>query len=130
MAWDGRKIGAGAQPLKTKYGWLLLTHGADHAHVYRLGGMLLDLTDPTVILYRSPNPILEPREVFEVGEAGKSMVRNVVFTCAAVPQEDNEEVLDVEDKILVYYGAADTTICIATGKIADLIPTGNLSNPV
>ena len=56
MAWDGKKIGAGAQPLKTRCGWLVITHGADHAHVYRLGVMLLDLADPTVVLYRSPNP--------------------------------------------------------------------------
>jgi len=130
MTWDGKKIGAGAQPLKTKYGWLLVTHGADHAHVYRLGVMLLDLADPTVVLYRSPNPILEPTEMCEVGEAGKCLVHNVVFTCAAVPQKDNKEVLDAKDQILVYYGAADTTICVATGKIADLIPIRSLTNPV
>ncbi|MFC1987776.1 glycosidase [Chloroflexota bacterium] len=123
MRWDGKKIGAGAQPLKTKYGWLLFTHGVDHAHVYRLGVMLLDLTDPTVILYRSPNPILEPVEACEIGEEGKCMVHNVVFTCGAVPKEDNKDILGANDEVLVYYGAADTSICVASGKIGDLIPS-------
>ena len=58
MMWDGHKIGAGAQPIKTKYGWLLITHGVDHDHVYRLGVMLLDLADPAKLIYRSPNPVL------------------------------------------------------------------------
>jgi len=122
MMWDGRKIGAGAQPIKTKYGWLLITHGVDYAHVYRLGAMLLDLADPTIVLYRSPNSILEPAETCELGEADKCWVHNVVFTCGAVPGEDNKEMLDAEDEVLVYYGAADSVICVGTAKIADLIP--------
>jgi len=122
MAWDGRKIGAGAPPIKTKYGWLLIYHGVDHAHVYRLGVMLLDLADPTILLYRSPNPILEPRERYEVGEAGECWVPNVVFTCGAVPRKYNEETLDAEDEVLVYYGAADSVVSVAIAKIAALIP--------
>jgi len=122
MMWDGKKIGAGAQPLKTEYGWLLITHGVDYDHVYRLGVMLLDLADPTILLYRSPNSILEPVERSEVGEAGKYWVPNVVFTCGAVPQEDNKEILDAEDEVLVYYGAADSVVNVATAKIGDLVP--------
>jgi len=122
MVWDGKKIGAGAQPIKTKYGWLLITHGTDYAHIYRLGVMLLDLADPTVLLYRSPNFTLEPRESCEVGETGKCWVHNVVFTCGAVAREDNKEILNAEDEILVYYGAADTVISVATARIANLIP--------
>jgi len=122
MMWDGSKIGAGAQPLKTRYGWMLITHGVDYAHVYRLGIMLLDLADPTILLYRSPNSILEPIETSEVGEDGKSWVPNVVFTCGAVPREDNKEMLDAEDEVLVYYGAADSVISVATARIAELIP--------
>jgi len=38
-----------------------------------------------------------------------------------VPAED-KEVLDAEDEILVYYGAADTHICLATARVGDLIP--------
>jgi len=101
---------------------MLITHGVDYAHVYRLGIMLLDLADPTILLYRSPNSILEPIETSEVGEDGKSWVPNVVFTCGAVPREDNKEMLDAEDEVLVYYGAADSVISVATARIAELIP--------
>jgi predicted GH43/DUF377 family glycosyl hydrolase len=121
MSWDGEKIGAGAQPIKTKYGWLLICHGVDYAAVYRLGVMLLGLADPARLIYRSPNFILEPRLVYEVGERGKSWVDNVVFTCGALPAED-KEVLDEDDEILVYYGAADTVLCVASAKVGDLIP--------
>jgi predicted GH43/DUF377 family glycosyl hydrolase len=122
MTWDGRKIGAGAQPIKTKYGWLLITHGSNHTHVYRLGVMLLDLSDPRILLYRSPNSILEPTEKCEIGEPGTHCVPNVVFTCGAVPREGNKEMLDAEDEVLVYYGAADSAVAVATAKVADLIP--------
>jgi predicted GH43/DUF377 family glycosyl hydrolase len=123
MAWDGAKIGGGAQPIKTKYGWLLITHGVDHAHIYRLGVMLVDVADPTILLYRSPNPILEPTEEFEIGGTDKHWVPNVVFTCGAVPREDNEELFYSGNELLIYYGAADTAIGVANARISDLIPT-------
>jgi predicted GH43/DUF377 family glycosyl hydrolase len=118
--WDSLKIGAGAQPLKTKYGWLLIYHGVDHNYVYRLGTILVDLFDPQKVLYRSPNPILEPEEDYEIGLSG-AWVPNVVFTCGAVAGSD-KEVLDDNDEILVYYGAADTSIGMARAILADLIP--------
>ena len=45
-------------------------------------------------------------------------VPNVVFTCGAVPAHD-KEVLDAGDEILVYYGAADTHICLATSLVGE-----------
>lgn len=119
--WDGARIGAGAQPIKTRYGWLVIYHGADYAHVYRLGVLLVDLNDPRRLLYRSPNSILEPKERYEIGEKGKSNVCNVVFTCGAAPRVD-KDMLDEDDEILVYYGAADSVIGVASGKISELIP--------
>ncbi|MEA1961372.1 MAG: glycosidase [Bacillota bacterium] len=118
--WDSLKIGAGAQPLKTKYGWLLIYHGVDHNYVYRLGVLLVDLLDPQKVLYRSPNSILEPVEDYEIGLSG-AWVPNVVFTCGAVSSTERE-VLEDEDEVLVYYGAADTAIGLATATVADLIP--------
>lgn len=118
--WDSLKIGAGAQPLKTIYGWLLIYHGVDYNYVYRLGVILVDLTDPQRVLYRSPNPILEPEEEYEIGLDG-AWVPNVVFTCGAVAGSD-KEVLEDDDEILVYYGAADTSIGMAKATLADLIP--------
>jgi predicted GH43/DUF377 family glycosyl hydrolase len=122
LVWDGRKIGTGAPPIKTEYGWLLIFHGVDYAHVYRLGVMLLDLVNPATILYRSPNPILEPSEACEMGEPGSCWVHNVVFTCGVVPRRSDKEVLNANDDLLVYYGASDTVISVATSRIADIIP--------
>ena len=120
--WDGLKIGAGAQPLKTRYGWLLITHGVDHARVYRLGVMLLDLANPTKLIYRSPNFILEPVTSCEMGGDDSSWVPNVVFTCGVVPCKDDKEILEAEDDLIVYYGGADSVMNIATAKVGDLIP--------
>lgn len=118
--WDSLKIGAGAQPLKTIYGWLLIYHGVDYNYVYRLGVILVDLNNPQKVIYRSPNPILEPEEDYELGLSG-AWVPNVVFTCGAVAGSD-QEILADNDEILVYYGAADTSIGVATAKLSDLIP--------
>ena len=45
----------------------------------------------------------------------------MVFTCGAVPGTD-KDILDDDDEILVYYGAADTSIGVARATLADLVP--------
>ncbi len=121
MLWDAIKIGAGAQPLKTRHGWLLIYHGVDYAIRYSLGVMLVSLDDPGNLLYRSPNTILAPEEEYEKGVRGQVWVPNVVFTCGAVPVRDTD-LLEDDDEILVYYGAADTYVGVAKAKVGDLIP--------
>lgn len=120
--WDSEKIGAGAPPLKTKFGWFHIYHGVGKwkgKKAYALGVVLTPLEDPTKIIYRSPEPILEPEEYYEV----KGWVPEVVFTCGVVPKfKDSTEILDENDEILVYYGGADEVIALAEGKIGDLIP--------
>jgi len=123
VVWDSQKIGAGSQPIKTKYGWLLITHGVDCASVYRLGVMLLDLNDPSKLIYRSPNFILEPTMECELGGDDASWVPNVVFTCGAIPRDMDKYILDEDDELIVYYGAADTVINVATATIGELIPS-------
>ena len=120
LLWDGVKVGAGAQPLKTRHGWLLIYHGVDYRSVYRLGVLLLDSEEPERVIWRSPNPILEPEEPYECNPQG-CQVPNVVFTCGALPKEERE-VLQDDDEVLVYYGAADTVVSVATAKVSDLIP--------
>lgn len=119
--WDSVKIGAGTQPLKTDFGWLMIYHGVDRDRVYRLGVMLVDARNPERLLYRSPNPVLSPETEYEIGLPGQTWVPNVVFTCGAVPAEDKDFLCE-DDVLLVYYGAADSHLCMATCTVKDLLP--------
>lgn len=106
--WDSRKVGSGPPPIKTSEGWLLIYHGVDEKGVYRVGVALMDLKNPEKVLYRSKEPILEPRESYELEGA----VPNVVFPCGAI----------VKDKrLFLYYGGADTVIAVATADLPDFL---------
>ncbi|MBI3019873.1 MAG: hypothetical protein HYY60_00905, partial [Parcubacteria group bacterium] len=100
--WDSKKVGIAAPPLKTDAGWILLYHGISNEDGnYRVGALLLDLKDPTQILARSDEPILEPEMEYEKN----GLVSNVVFPCGAVL---------IGKKIFMYYGGADTVVGVAT----------------
>jgi len=100
--WESLKIGAGAPPIKTEYGWLLFYHGVDDNRVYRLGVALLDLKDPSKVIKRYDKPVLSPETQWEK----EGQVPNVVFTCGAVEIDGTYFVF--------YYGGADTVIGVAT----------------
>jgi predicted GH43/DUF377 family glycosyl hydrolase len=108
--WDSRKIGAGAPPLKTDAGWLLIYQAVDDkdASQYKIGAMLLDLNDPSKVLFRSAMPILEPKEKYE----NFGFKAGVVYPCGAVIKDG---------MLLVYYGGADSFVCVATANLADFI---------
>jgi predicted GH43/DUF377 family glycosyl hydrolase len=116
--WDSRKIGAGAPPIKTKDGWLLIYQAVDdkEGHPYKVGAMLLDLNDPTKVLYRSSKPILVPEAWYE----NDGFKAGVVYPCGAVI---------INDTLFVYYGGADSYVCVATANIdqflTQLKKTGN-----
>ncbi len=106
--WDSARIGAGAAPIKTSEGWLEIYHGADAQHRYCLGAVLLDLKDPTKVLARSHDPLLEPVADYEkTGFFG-----NVVFT--------NGHLVN-GDEITMYYGASDEVICGARFSIEEIL---------
>jgi len=119
--WDER-IGSGPPPVKTKHGWLHLYHGiATHfgsCNIYQAGVVLLDLDEPFRVLARSRNNILEPRELYElVGQ-----VPNVVFPSGMiVERSDDAGFAEPESRVLVYYGAADTCIGLATTTVRELL---------
>ena len=108
--WDSRKIGAGAPPLKTKYGWLLIYYAVDNkdASQYKIGAMLLDLTHPERVIARSDAPILEPAEWYE--NAGHKA--GVAYPCGAVVMNGT---------LFVYYGGADTVVCVGTANLDTFI---------
>ncbi|MCX6713820.1 MAG: hypothetical protein NTV48_01815, partial [Candidatus Vogelbacteria bacterium] len=103
--WESDKVGVSAPPIKTKYGWLLLYHGVSLIdHTYRVGVALLDLRDPTIVLARTTDHLLEPEGVYEkIG-----IVNNVVFPCGWVEQDGF---------LYVYYGGGDRVIGVATIKL-------------
>lgn len=110
-AWDSKRIGIAGPPIETKYGWLLLYHGiAKRSSHYSVRAALLDLNDPTKILYRTHDPILEPKMPYEK----QGLVSNVVFPCGAVI---------IRDEFFVYYGAADRVVAVATIAFKDLTDT-------
>lgn len=111
--WDNLKIGAGAPPVKTSQGWLKIYHGADRQNRYSLGAILLDAEQPWKILARTNRPILEPQADYECG----GFFGNVVFTCGLLA-EDN--------KLKIYYGAADSTICYAELALSNVVDALNL----
>jgi predicted GH43/DUF377 family glycosyl hydrolase len=104
--WDNRKIGAGAPPIKTKDGWLLIYHsvGESDPGRYKMGAMLLDLQDPTKVLARTVQPILAPDHEHE-NNGWKS---GVAYPCGAVV---------VDGDLYVYYGGADTVVCAAVANL-------------
>lgn len=102
--WERLKIGAGPPPIKTKEGWLLIYHGVSVSRVYSAGAALLDLEEPTKVIARTKNPILEPELKFEK----EGTVPNVIFPEGAV--------LHGKD-LLVYYGAADKACCLASAPL-------------
>jgi predicted GH43/DUF377 family glycosyl hydrolase len=100
--WDER-IGSGPPPIKTREGWLHIYHGiATHfqsVNIYQAGVCLLDLDDPSRVLARSRDNILEPREPYEL----MGQVPNVVFpTGMIVEQFDKDEYARPESDVLVY----------------------------
>lgn len=110
--WDEMKIGPGATPFKTDKGWLHIYHGAFQTMagaVYRLGVALHDYDDPSTILGVSDDWILQPEDPWEI----TGYVPNVVFTCGAVPEDDGT--------VKIYWGGADTVMCVGTARIDDLV---------
>jgi len=106
--WTSARLGSGAAPIKTEKGWLEIYHGANEDNRYCLGALLLDLRDPSMVIARSEQPIMEPIADYEqVGFFG-----NVVFTNGH----------DVEgDAIHLYYGASDEVICRADFSIKEIL---------
>lgn len=108
--WDSARVGAGAAPTRTEEGWLEIYHGADARNRYCLGAVLLDLNDPTKVLARSQEPLMEPQEDYET----HGFFGEVIFT---------NGVIEEGDRLTVYYGASDLVVCGATFSIREILQT-------
>jgi predicted GH43/DUF377 family glycosyl hydrolase len=111
--WDANKIGLSPPPLETSEGWLTLYHGVRQTSggpLYRLGLALFDLESPDICLKRTTEWVMGPEESYErQGDVG-----NVVFPCGWTLTPDG-------DTIHLYYGAADTSIAMATCSLRELL---------
>ena len=107
--WDDAKIGGGAPPVRVKEGWLAVYHGVSLSPTeYALGALLLDASDPSIVLARSSEPILKPEASYE----REGFFNGVVFTCGLVAQGDD---------IRVYYGAADGVTAVADLPVREIM---------
>lgn len=111
--WDANKIGLSPPPIETPRGWLVIYHGVRMTAagaIYRLGLALFDLHTPEKLLKRGDQWVFGPEERYEQrGDVG-----NVVFPCGYTVQPDG-------DTLNLYYGAADTSIALATGSISEML---------
>jgi predicted GH43/DUF377 family glycosyl hydrolase len=111
--WDANKVGLTGPLIETPRGWLMLYHGVRHTAagcIYRLGVALQDLNKPEVCLLRGDSWIFSPETPYErEGDVG-----HVVFPCGQTIGEDG-------DTINLYYGAADTSVALATGSIRGIL---------
>ena len=110
-AWQCTKIGAGSVPIRTDEGWLMFYHGVINTcngFRYSLGAAILDLKDPSRVIYRTQPYLLAPATSYEL--AGD--VPNVLFPTAA---------LSDKEKVAIYYGAADTAVGLAFGYLQEIL---------
>ncbi len=106
--WDSARIGAGAAPIKTEKGWLEIYHGANEDNRYCLGALLLDINNPSVVIARSEQPIMEPSADYEL----TGFFGNVIFTNGHWVEGDT---------LHLYYGASDEVICAADFSINEIL---------
>jgi predicted GH43/DUF377 family glycosyl hydrolase len=111
--WDANKVGLSPPLIETPRGWLMIYHGVRQnaaGSLYRLGLALFDLENPEQCLLRGDEWIFGPETPYEtLGD-----VANVAFPCGYTVGADG-------DTLNVYYGAADTSVALATGSIRAML---------
>jgi predicted GH43/DUF377 family glycosyl hydrolase len=111
--WDANKVGLSPPLIETPRGWLMIYHGVRHTAsgvLYRLGLALFALDDPSVCLVRGNAWVFGPEAPYE----RDGDVANVAFPCGYTIGADG-------DTIHLYYGAADTSVALATGRVSELL---------
>lgn len=104
-------IGGGCPPIETELGWLLIYHGVHdtiQGYMYTACVALLDLKNPQKEITRLPYPLFKPEKDWEV----RGEVNNVCFPTGSII---------VEDKLYIYYGAADEQIAVASVSLSELL---------
>ena len=105
--WEFVQIGNCGSPIKTAYGWLLLTHGVGAVRRYCMGAVLLDSDDPSRVIAALKIPFLWPDERERNG-----YVPNVVYSCGGIVHDGN---------LIVPYAVSDTSSKIAVLAVDELV---------
>jgi predicted GH43/DUF377 family glycosyl hydrolase len=105
--WEFIQIGNCGSPIELDEGWLLFTHGVGPVRRYAIGAVLLDKNDPTRVIGRSREPLIQPETLEREG-----YVPNVVYTCGA---------MKVGDRIVLPYAISDTFSTFSTVRISALL---------
>lgn len=111
--WERGRIGAGAPPVKVEKGWLEMYHGNDRRHgearVGRYsGGLMLFNPEQPLRVSAISDAIFLPETDFET----TGFVPDVVFPTALIEHDD---------LMYVYYGAADTVSAVTAYSRRDLL---------
>ncbi len=119
QSWEGDRVGGGTPPILIDEGWLHLYHGSRRTQhdgrvgEYSVGALLLDRDDPFRVLARSGQPMMAPMAEYE----RNGFVPNVVFPTAMIPTSLEQS----DDRMSVYYGAADTAIGVVDFSKQDIL---------
>ena len=105
--WELLQIGNCGSPIETDAGWLVLSHGVGPMRKYCIGAFLLDRDDPSKVIGRLREPLLEPNE-----DEREGYVPNVVYTCGALIHRG---------KLIIPYGLADHSTGFATVPVDDVL---------
>jgi predicted GH43/DUF377 family glycosyl hydrolase len=106
--WETAKMGFNIPPIKTLHGWLSIYHAVGPDKYYRLGAVLLDLDDPSIVLHRTPDWLMQPETDYEI----EGFYRGVCFPCGAVV---------IDGTLFVYYGGGDKFCAVATCSLEELV---------
>ena len=107
FAWESVQVGNCGSPIETEDGWLVLTHGVGPMRRYAIGAILLDLEDPSRVIGRLKEPLLEPSQ-----EERDGYVPNVVYSCGSLVHAD---------KLILPYAMSDQSTSFATVSVKELM---------
>ena len=128
--WERLKIGGGTPPILTRHGWLIVYHGVSEIKkpssgmnllCYSAGVMVLSKERPSLVRYRSAEPVLTPT----LPQERQGTIANVVFPTGIDRRDD----LGLSDRFDVYYGMADYRIGVARLDLPDFLPPGDPADP-
>ncbi len=109
IAWHTHMRSATTPPIRTSEGWLVFYHAGDghEPHRYKVGAMLLDLSDPEKVIARANNAVLVPDAWYE-----NDWKPGIVYACGALVRGDT---------LFLYYGGGDKYVCVARAKFSEFL---------